>query len=45
MENTKKELLSLTREELEELLLSIGEPRYRAGQIFPQLHKGLSPRK
>ena len=43
MENTKKELLSLTREELEELLLSIGEPRYRAGQIFPQLHKGLSP--
>ena len=43
MENTKKELLSLTREELEDLLLSIGEPRYRAGQIFPQLHKGLSP--
>ena len=43
MENTKKELLSLTKEELEELLLSIGEPRYRAGQIFPQLHKGLSP--
>ena len=43
MENTKKELLSLTREELEELLLSIGEPRYRAGQIFQGLHKGLSP--
>ena len=43
MENTKKELLSLTKEELEELLLSIGEPRYRAGQIFTQLHKGLSP--
>ena len=43
MENTKKELLSLTKEELEELLLSIGEPRYRAGQIFPQVHKGLSP--
>ena len=43
MENTKKELLSLTREELEELLLSIGEPRYRAGQIFTGLHKGLSP--
>ena len=42
MENTKKELLSLTREELEELLLSIGEPRYRAGQIFTGLHKGLS---
>ncbi len=43
MENTKKELLSLTRDELEELLLSIGEPRYRAGQIFQGLHKGLSP--
>ena len=43
MENTKKELLSLTKEELEELLLSIGEPRYRAGQIFQGLHKGLSP--
>ena len=43
MENTKKELLSLTKEELEELLLSIGEPRYRAGQIFTGLHKGLSP--
>ncbi len=43
MENTKKELLSLTKEELEELLLSIGEPRYRAQQIFTGLHKGLSP--
>ena len=36
----KKELLSLLPEELEQLLLSIGEPKYRAKQIFPQLHKG-----
>ena len=44
MENEeKRELLSLTPKELEELLLSVGEPKYRAGQIFTQLHKGLSP--
>ena len=39
----KKDLLSLSPAELEELLLSIGEPRYRAGQLFTQLHRGLSP--
>ena len=38
----KQELLSLSLGELEELLLSVGEPKYRAKQIFPQLHKGLS---
>ncbi len=43
MQNEKRELLSLTLPELEELLLSLGEPRYRAGQIFPQLHRGLAP--
>ena len=37
------DLLSLLPEELEELLLSLGEPKYRAGQIFPQMHRGLSP--
>ena len=42
MEKTK-ELLSLTPTELEELMCSLGEPRYRAAQIFPQLHKGRSP--
>ncbi|MBQ8356967.1 MAG: 23S rRNA (adenine(2503)-C(2))-methyltransferase RlmN [Clostridia bacterium] len=42
-EKDKKELLALTPGELEELLVSMGEPKYRAGQIFPQLHKGLSP--
>ena len=39
----KKDLLSLSFEELEELLLSIGEPRYRAAQIFSGLARGLSP--
>ena len=42
-ENEKKDLLSLLPEELEELILSIGEPRYRASQIFPAMHKGISP--
>ena len=41
--NTKVELLSLLPDELAELLVSLGEPKYRAGQMFPQLHKGLSP--
>lgn len=39
----KKELLSLLPEELEELMRSLGEPRYRAGQIFRQLSRGKSP--
>ena len=39
----KKELLSLSFEELEALLTSIGEPRYRAAQIFSGLARGLSP--
>ena len=38
-----KDLLSLYPEELTELLLSVGEPKYRATQMFPQLHRGLSP--
>ncbi len=37
------DLLSLLPAELEALLLSIGEPKYRAAQMFPQLHRGLSP--
>ena len=44
MESTaKRELLSLELHELEEWLLSAGEAKYRAKQLFPQLHKGLSP--
>ena len=39
----KRELLSLMPHELEEWMLSVGEPKYRAKQIFPQLHRGLSP--
>lgn len=39
----KQELLALTPKELEALLLSLGEPKYRAAQIFPQLHKGHAP--
>ena len=41
--NNKTELLSLTPDELRALLVSLGEPKYRADQIFPQLHRGLSP--
>ena len=45
MESTqnKVELLSLSRAELQALLAQLGEPSYRAQQIFSQLHRGLSP--
>ena len=36
-----KNIYSLYPEELVELLVSIGEPKYRASQIFSQLHKGI----
>ena len=39
----KKDLLSLDKEELGALLESIGEPRYRAAQLFSQLHAGRLP--
>ena len=39
----KKDLLSLLPSELEELILSMGEPKYRASQIFPAIHKGIAP--
>ena len=42
-ENKKIELLSLLPEELEEFIISIGEPKYRAKQLFSQMHKGISP--
>ena len=38
-----QDLLSLLPGELEALLLAVGEPKYRAGQMFPQLHRGVSP--
>ena len=43
MTEPSRDLLSLLPAELESLLLSVGEPKYRASQLFPQLHKGLSP--
>jgi len=35
-------ILSYTPEELQELVASLGEPSYRARQIFSQLHKGIT---
>ncbi len=44
MSTTEKiDLLSLLPEELEELVVSLGEPKYRAQQLFVQLHRGISP--
>lgn len=45
MTNEKRELLSQTPEELEAWAVSVGEPKYRAKQLFPQLHRGLSPER
>ncbi len=42
-QNCKRELLSLLPEELQAWTDEVGEAKYRAKQIFPQLHKGLSP--
>lgn len=39
----KTDLLSLYPAELEALVLSLGEPKYRAKQIFTQIHKGIAP--
>ena len=39
----KSDLLSLSFEELQALVLSVGEPKYRAEQIFTQIHRGISP--
>ncbi|MBQ7338037.1 MAG: 23S rRNA (adenine(2503)-C(2))-methyltransferase RlmN [Clostridia bacterium] len=41
--DSRVDLLSLTKEELKALLLSVGEPAYRAQQLFTQLHRGLLP--
>ena len=37
---TKVDLLSLLPSELEEYFISIGEPKFRAKQVFARLHKG-----
>ncbi len=39
----RTDLLSLFPEELETFVLSLGQPKYRAAQIFSQLSRGLSP--
>ena len=39
----KIDLLSLLPDELEKFILDIGEPKYRAKQIFSGMHKGISP--
>ena len=42
MQDEKSEIRSLTPEELESALGSLGEPAYRAGQVFSWLGKGVS---
>ena len=39
----KPDLLSLTPDELADLMEQIGEARYRAKQLFQGLHRGLAP--
>ena len=40
---TKKDLLSLNFDELRAFLVELGEPAYRAKQMFAQMHRGISP--
>ena len=42
-QNSKIDLLSLDASELEALVISLGEPKYRAKQLFVPMHKGISP--
>ena len=39
----KKDLLSLNFDELRDFLVELGEPAYRAKQMFAQMHRGISP--
>lgn len=39
----KTDLLSLLPEELEELVVGLGEPKYRAKQLFAPMHSGTAP--
>ncbi len=44
MNSTEKiDLLSMLPSELEEFILSLGEPKYRAKQLFSGMHKGVTP--
>ena len=40
----KIDLLSLLPNEIEEYILGIGEPKYRAKQLFSAMHKGVAPK-
>ena len=42
MEMQKTDLLSLDIYELEKFITDLGEPKYRAKQLFSQMHKGIS---
>ncbi len=42
-QTSKTDLLSLLPEELCDLVVSLGEPRYRADQLFSPMHRGISP--
>ena len=39
----KTDLLSLELHELESFMAELGEPKYRAKQLFTQMHRGVSP--
>ena len=39
----KTDLLSLLPDELEELVVGLGEPKYRAKQLFAPMHSGTAP--
>ncbi len=42
--NTNKlDLLSMLPDELEEFIISLGEPKYRAKQLFAPMHRGIAP--
>ncbi len=41
MENKKYDILSLTLEDVEKIVLELGEPRFRAKQIFGWINKGM----
>ncbi len=43
MNESKTDLLSLELHELEALMTELGEPKYRAKQLFTGMHKGISP--
>ena len=39
----KTDILSMLPEELEEFFLSLGQPKYRAKQVFAQMARGIAP--